>query len=96
MNLNDSTVSNKTKIDYSELDLAKLKEFMYLFFIKGIFSKILQEHQIKCEKDEKFGEADLTRQKIKALKEIEKEKIVDLTKSSHQEQVIKSIKINFR
>ena len=29
MNLNDSKVSNRTKIDYSELDLTKLKEFMY-------------------------------------------------------------------
>lgn len=29
MNLNDSTASYKTKIDYSELDLTKLKEFMY-------------------------------------------------------------------
>jgi len=49
----------------------------------------LQEHQIKCEKEENFGEADLTKQKIKAFREIEKEKIVDLTKASHQEQVLK-------
>lgn len=34
MNLNDSTVSNKTKIDYSELDLGKLKEFMYILLFK--------------------------------------------------------------
>ncbi len=34
MNLNDSTFSNKTKIDYSELDLNKLKEFMYKSKIK--------------------------------------------------------------
>lgn len=31
MNLNESTVSNKTKIDYSELDLDKLREFMYIY-----------------------------------------------------------------
>lgn len=48
----------------------------------------MQEHQIKCEKEENFGEADLTKQKIKAFKEIEKEKILGLTKANHQEQVI--------
>lgn len=48
---------------------------------------MLQEHEIKCEKEENFGEADLTKQKIKAFKEIEKEKIVELTKTNHQEQV---------
>jgi len=47
----------------------------------------LDEHQIKCEKEESFGEAELTRQKIKAFKEIEKEKILDLTKANYQEQV---------
>jgi hypothetical protein len=87
MNLNDSTVSNKTKIDYSELDLSKLKEFMYLYKNFITISKILQEHQIKCEKEEKFNEADLTRQKIKVFKEIEKEKILELTKANHKEQV---------
>ncbi len=35
MNLNDSTVSYKTKIDYSGLDITKLKEFMYSYKIKN-------------------------------------------------------------
>jgi len=47
----------------------------------------LQEHQIKCEKEENFGEAELSKQKIKAFKEIEREKIIELTKSNHIEQV---------
>ncbi len=48
---------------------------------------MLQEHQIKCEKNENFSEAELSRQKIKAFKEIEKEKILELKKIDHEEQV---------
>jgi len=65
---------------------------------KKFYRKILQEHQIKCEKTENFAEAELSRKKIIAFKEIEKEKFKEITKKNHEEQVkiIKNYQKNFR
>lgn len=46
-----------------------------------IFISILEEHEANCEKDERFPEAAITRDKIKVLRDVEEIKILsDLNK----------------
>jgi hypothetical protein len=67
--LNNSHVNSK---DYLELDLSKIKEFI----------NILEEHLQKCEKEGRFVEAELTYNKLKQFKKIEKEKMIKDSKQS--------------
>ena len=86
--LNDSRLNN-SQIDYSELDISKIREFMqdklYNFTIN--FSKILEEHQDKCEKSGRFVEAEMAKQRVAQFKKLEEEKLLNETKRTHEEQV---------
>jgi len=67
--LNNSHVNIK---DYLELDLSKIREF----------TNILEEHLQKCEDEGRFVEAELTFNKVKQFKKIEKEKLIKEAKQS--------------
>jgi hypothetical protein len=44
----------------------------------------LEEHQANCEKDGKFVEAELTKQKILQLKKVEADKVMNEIKKRHE------------
>jgi hypothetical protein len=53
-----------------------------------IFISILEEHEINCEKEERFPEASITRDKIKLLRDVEEIKIFNDLNKYHTQQVI--------
>lgn len=50
-------------------------------------SKILEEHQDKCEKSGKFVEAEMAKQRVAQFKKIEEDKLLNETKRNHEDQV---------
>jgi hypothetical protein len=48
----------------------------------------LEDHQNTCEKEGKFVEAELAKQKVVQFKKVEYDKLLNETKRLHQEQVI--------
>jgi hypothetical protein len=58
-----------------------------IYIIK--FSKILEEHQDKCEKSGRFVEAEMAKQRVAQFKKLEEEKLLNETKRTHEEQVRK-------
>jgi hypothetical protein len=56
-----------------------------------LYRKLLQEHQLKCEKSGKFVEAELAKQRVAQFKKIEEDKMLIKTKKLHEEQVNKLI-----
>jgi hypothetical protein len=52
-----------------------------------LYSKLLEEHQDKCEKSGKFVEAEMAKQRVTQFKKIEEEKLLSDTKRTHEEQV---------
>lgn len=69
--------SNKQMTEYKDMDLNRIREFI----------QILEEHQYKCEKNKKFVDAEIAKQKVAQLKQVEKEKILSDTKFRHQEEI---------
>jgi len=65
--------------DLEEMDISKIQEFI----------KILEEHQLKCETNGKFVEAEMARQKVLQFKKMEEEKIVMNLKKLHFDQKAK-------
>lgn len=65
-------------IDLLDLELDKIR----------LFISILEEHELKCEKDERFPEAGNARNKINLLKEVEEAKIIRDLKEMQNEQLI--------
>ena len=49
-------------------------------------SKILEDHQDKCEKQGKFVEAEMAKQKAAQFKKMEEEKLLNEAKARHAEQ----------
>lgn len=66
---------NKSLLD---LDLNKLR----------VFISVLEEHEMLCDKEEKYPEAAICRDKVKVLKTIEEEKILRDLKEMHSIEVI--------
>ena len=52
----------------------------------NINRKILEEHQDKCEKNGKFVEAEMAKQRVAQFKKLEEEKLLNETKRTHEEQ----------
>lgn len=52
-----------------------------------IYRKILEEHQLKCEKEGKFVEAEMARQRVNQLKKIEEDKLFLEKKIEFEQQV---------
>lgn len=80
---------NTLPSDYTELDLAKIREFMYKSTILLSYnSAILEEHQRKCEENENFLEAEAARDRIGEFKKIEEAKLKIETSKEFEKQVI--------
>lgn len=45
----------------------------------------MEEHQLKCEKEGKFVEAELAKQRVIKFKKLEEEKLLNETKDRHDE-----------
>lgn len=73
----NSINSNKYTAEYNEMDLQRIKEFI----------AILEEHQMKCEKEKKFVDAEIAKQKVAQLKQVEKEKILNDLKFNHEDEL---------
>lgn len=52
-----------------------------------IFISVLEEHEENCEKEERFPEASITRDKIKLLRDVEEIKIFNDLNKYHSQQV---------
>jgi hypothetical protein len=72
---------DKTKHYFDEdlllLDLERIR----------IFISVLEEHEENCEKEERFPEASITRDKIKLLRDVEEIKIFNDLSNYHSQQV---------
>lgn len=82
INSNNNTFSSamgkdKSLQEYSDMDLGRIREFI----------NILEEHQFKCEKSKKFVDAEIAKQKIVQLKQVEKDKILSDMQFKHKEEV---------
>lgn len=62
---------------FLKLDLEKLR----------IFLNVLEEHEQNCEREERYQEAAITRDKIKLLKDVEEIKILSDLENLQTEQV---------
>jgi len=77
--MNESRFNNSqvfSSRDLEEMDIAKIQEFI----------KILEEHQLKCETNGRFVEAEMARQKVVQFKKLEEEKTVLNLKKGHFDQ----------
>ncbi len=74
--LNQSKISNKE--NFSDMNIDRIREFI----------EILEEHQLKCEKEKKFVDAEIAKQKVIQLKQVEKEKILHDIKEHHNIEMI--------
>lgn len=76
-----SFYSNKPKTneipEFNDMDIARIREFI----------QILEEHQMKCEKEKKFVDAEIAKQKVSQLKQVEKEKILNDIRFNHEEEL---------
>jgi len=63
--------------NFLKIDLEKLR----------IFITVLEEHEQNCERDEKFPEAAITRDKIKLLRDVEEITILNDLENLQQQQV---------
>lgn len=69
---------NNLMQEFNDLDLNRVREFI----------NILEEHQFNCEKSKKFVDAEIAKQKITQLKQVEKEKILSDMKFRHNEELV--------
>lgn len=74
---NSSAFKTKNMNEYNEMDVNRIREFII----------ILEEHQIKCEKSRKFVDAEIAKQKVAQLKQVEKEKVLSDMKLQHEEEI---------
>jgi len=74
--LNQSKISNKE--NFSDMNIERIREFI----------EILEEHQLKCEKEKKFVDAEIAKQKVIQLKQVEKEKMLHDIKEHHNTEMI--------
>ena len=79
LNISQNTINSKNRVnsEYNDMDINRIREFI----------QILEEHQIKSEKEKKFVDAEIAKQKVAQLKIVEKEKIMSDLKNNHQEEV---------
>jgi hypothetical protein len=77
--MNESRFNNShifSSRDLEEMDISKIQEFI----------RILEEHQLKCEGNGRFVEAEMARQKVLQFKKLEEEKKVMNLKKLHFDQ----------
>ena len=81
----DFSINLVANREFLEMDMSKLKEFMYLYFF--LFRKILEDHMNKCENQGRFVEAEMAFQRIKQFEKIiEAKELIEL-KASHRDEV---------
>lgn len=86
-NTNFKAVSNNTSLynsksknamnEYNDMDIGRIREFI----------SILEEHQSKCEKSKKFVDAEIAKQKVAQLKQVEKDKCLTDLKFNHEDEI---------
>lgn len=75
--INSGSINSKQMNEYAQMDLARIREFI----------QMLEEHQYKCEKERNFVNAEIAKQKVNQLKQVEKEKLLSDMKFQHQEEL---------
>lgn len=79
--LNESRLSNKSnksrRSEFTDMDINRIRDFI----------NILEEHQVSCEKQRHFVEAEIAKQKVKQLKKVEKDKLLADLSITHSEEL---------
>ena len=89
MNSSKTTVgySALSTTDYDSMSLEKIREQMYFKFLTLQKSEILEDQLHRSDNQEKFADAQISKQRIEYLRKVEKEKVLQLKKSCHEEDV---------
>ena len=75
--MSNNTFNTKQNQEYMDMDINRIREFI----------QILEEHRIKCEESSKFIDAEIAKQKVSQLKQVEKERILNDLKFQHNEEL---------
>lgn len=73
-------INNNAKLPTNEIDemnVSRIRDFI----------NILEEHQIQCERERKFVDAEYAKQKVNQLKQVEKDKILNDLRCDHEEEL---------